>query len=698
MSELTRRRPLRALSLGSLELRRFRRGSLPRAAVVAVALLPLLYGALYIWSFWDPYGRFDRLPVAIVDQDRGAEVGGKDLNAGRDLTTELLNRHAFDWHEVGAARADEGLRKGDYYMTLTIPADFTARIATGGSDHPESGLLQARSNDSNSYLSGIIAKSAFSEIRAASSSSAVRGYLDQIYVSFGNLHDRTLQAAGGADQLAQGAHSAQDGARQLGEGLDQARAGSSRLADGLDQLHAGAAQAAAGTAQLDQLVHGVTDQLTPALRSRAGEIQQAARAVATAAGAVQQIATSLPADTAQAVSDAKTAEAQLQQVYTQQCASPSSGTGGTGTGGNAAECAALQTAVQASQRTVEIATSVAQAVTADRDQLSQLASDAGTVRGYADQLAADAPHLADQIDAQVTKIDALNAGVAQLSTGSAQLAGGAHHLDDGLGTLASGADQLDTGLFKLAGGTDQLAGSLHDGAAKIPDLSAQDRAARTGVMSDPVQLALGTLNKAANYGTGLSSYFIPLALWVGMMVGYMLLRPLNGRLLAANIPSWRAALAGWLPAVAIGVAQVGALLAVLHFALGLQLARPAAAIGFLLLTSASFAALLQCVNAVFGTRGRVIGLAILMLQLTSAGGTYPVQTSPGFFGAIHPYLPMTWVVEGLRRLISGGDLTVVWQGVGVLLAFLLASLAGTVLAARRKQTWTVAALHPELVL
>jgi putative membrane protein len=59
---------------------------------------------------------------------------------------------------------------------------------------------------------------------------------------------------------------------------------------------------------------------------------------------------------------------------------------------------------------------------------------------------------------------------------------------------------------------------------------------------------------------------------------------------------------------------------------------------------------------------------------------------------------MTWVVEGLRRLISGGDLTVVWQGVGVLLAFLLASLAGTVLAARRKQTWTVAALHPELVL
>ncbi|MBF9070578.1 YhgE/Pip domain-containing protein [Streptacidiphilus sp. NEAU-YB345] len=686
---------MRALSLGGLELRRFRRGSLPRAAIVAVALLPLLYGALYIWSFWDPYGNFDKLPVAIVDQDKGADVNGKPMNAGQDLTTQLLDRDTFDWHEVSAARADEGLRKGDYYMTLTIPADFTARIASSGNTQgtPVDGLLEARSNDSNSYLSGIIAKTAFSEIRAASSSSAVRGYLDQIYVSFGDLHDQTVQAATGAGQLAAGAHTAQSGAQQLGDGLRQAHSGSESLADGLDRLHTGAAQAAAGTAELDSVVHGVTDRLTPTLRSHATEIQQAAQAVSLAAGTVQQIATQLPVDTAKAVTDAQTAHTELQQVYAQQCTAPT-----LGTATDPATCNALRLAVQASEQTVQVAQQVDSAVSADKGQLAQIASDAGTVRGYADQLAQDAPHLADQIDAQVAKIDQLNSGVAQLSTGSAQLATGAQSLNSGLATLVGGADQLDGGLYKLAGGSDQLSGALQSGAAKIPDLSAQARADRTGVMSDPVQLALDRLNPAANYGTGLSSYFIPLALWVGMMVAYMLLRPLNARLLAANIPSWRAALAGWLPAVAIGATQVAALLAVLHFALGLELVRTAGAIGFLLLTTATFAAILQCVNAVFGTRGRVIALALLMLQLTSAGGTYPVQTSPGFFGAIHPYLPMTWVVGGLRRLISGGDLTVVWQGVGVLAGFLVVSLACTVLAARRKQVWTVTALHPELVL
>ncbi|MFB6557258.1 hypothetical protein ACFCWX_46360, partial [Streptomyces sp. NPDC056405] len=78
--------------------------------------------------------------------------------------------------------------------------------------------------------------------------------------------------------------------------------------------------------------------------------------------------------------------------------------------------------------------------------------------------------------------------------------------------------------------------------------------------------------------------------------------------------------------------------------------------------------------------------------------TYPVQTSPGFFGAIHPYLPMSYIVEGLRRLITGGDLAPVWQGGAVLLAFTLGALALTSLAARGRQVVRMKDLHPELSL
>lgn len=217
-------------------------------------------------------------------------------------------------------------------------------------------------------------------------------------------------------------------------------------------------------------------------------------------------------------------------------------------------------------------------------------------------------------------------------------------------------------------------------------------------MADPVKLASSSLHAAPNYGTGFAPYFIPLSLWVGAMVAYMLIQPLNRRALAAGAPAWRIAFAGWLPVAATGLLQVAALMSVLHWQLGLQMTHAAGTMGFLALVTCCFAAIVQWLNARFGAAGRILVLAVLMLQLTSAGGTYPVQTSPGFFGAIHPYLPMTYVVDGLRRLITGGGLGPVWQGCAVLLAFTAGALALTALSARRKQVWTLDRLHPELSL
>ena len=173
---------------------------------------------------------------------------------------------------------------------------------------------------------------------------------------------------------------------------------------------------------------------------------------------------------------------------------------------------------------------------------------------------------------------------------------------------------------------------------------------------------------------------------------------MNRRALAAGASAVRIAVAGWLPVVAIGLVQVGALMAVLHWTVGLQMAHPAATIGFLSLVILCFAAIIQWLNARFGAAGRILVLALLMLQLTSAGGTYPVQTSPAFFNAIHPFLPMSYVVDALRRLITGGGLGPVWLASVVMIAFAAGALALTAVSARRKQVWTLDRLHPELSL
>ncbi|OIV36406.1 hypothetical protein BIV57_16410 [Mangrovactinospora gilvigrisea] len=679
---------------GRLELARFGRGRLPRAAMAAVVLLPLLYGALYIWSMWDPYGSLDKLPVALVQQDRGP--------VGRDLAKELEKRRTFDWHPVSAERAALGLAKGDYYMSLTVPGDFTSRLEANGGAEPADTALKVRTNDSNSYLSGIIARSAFKEIRGATSVQASRAYYDKIFVSFGDIHRQTTKAAGGADRLTDGAKEAhsgssklKDGADRLNSGLGSATSGAKTLADGLDELHRGAARAAAGTAELNRLARadGRTQAAIDLLRRRPKEVRAAADAVAAAAGAVHDHARELPALTSTARQATATASAQAKDAYGKLCTADPAATG----------CPQLAGARDAAAKA---ATAASDADTSMQSQnLDQLAADAGSVQKDAVRLAAAAPHLADDLSGALADIGRLNTGVQQLSTGSAKLGKGASGLHTGLVALSSGAAGLDSGLgtldgglARLADGSGTLAEGLHQGAAKIPDYDGTQRADRSQVLSDPVQLAMKHLNATANYGTGFAPYFVPLALWVGVMVGYMLLRPLNPRLLSANAPARRVWLAGYLPAVALAVPQIAVLLAVLHFALGMAFAHAAAAFGFLLLTCAAFAAVLQFLNARFGPAGRVLGLALLMVQLTSAGGTYPVQTSPGFFNAVHPWLPMSWAVAAMRRLISGGDLTVVGQGCAVLAAYLVGFAALTVLTARRKQMWSLARLHPELTL
>jgi putative membrane protein len=197
---------------------------------------------------------------------------------------------------------------------------------------------------------------------------------------------------------------------------------------------------------------------------------------------------------------------------------------------------------------------------------------------------------------------------------------------------------------------------------------------------------------------GFAPYFLGLALWVGSMITYMLLRPVTRRHQMSAAPPRRVAFAGWLPAALIGLIQAVVLFLVLRFALGLDPVHPLATVGYLVLVSATFVAVMQWLGAQLGPAGRLVALALLMLQLTSSGGTYPVQTTPGFFQAIHAWLPMTYVVDGLRHLIDGGSAGTVIRGSLVLAAFAAGAFGLTTLAAWRGRRLSPRKLHPDLVM
>ncbi|MBT2448477.1 YhgE/Pip domain-containing protein [Streptomyces sp. ISL-43] len=694
---------MRSPKLAALELKRFGRGKLPRAALVALLLLPLLYGALYLWSFWDPYSRLDKVPVALVNSDQGATVDGKRIDAGDEITRKLHDSKTFDWREVSAEEAAEGLEDGTYYLSLTMPADFSTKIASSSGEDPATGALQVRTNDANNYIVGSISRTVFSEVRSAASTNASRGFLDKIFVNFSDLHDKTAEAADGADKLTDGAGKAQKGAKDLAEGLETAKEKNGEITGGLKKLNGAAGQLetgtkdiAAGTQRLADKVGGAADKARPFLKDPK-QLADSAELVADTAKVVGNHLETFTKAAPAAATVTQRVSTGAADVYAKTCT--------TGTKPLPATCPQLKKLKDDAAEGAELAGDVNTLVKDTGGDIGTLRTQLSDLEREARKLATKAPGLSADLDSAVAQVNALNDGAHKVATGMAKLhtgigtaTEGSGALGVGVGKLGDGAHSLDGGLVKLVDGNGELAGGLHDGAGKIPDYDQQQRDTRTEVMADPIQLANQSLHKAPNYGTGFAPYFIPLSLWVGAMVAYMLIAPLNRRALAAGASPWRIALAGWLPVAGLGAAQVAALMSVLHWGLGLQMARPALTVAFLMLVTGCFAAIVQWLNAKFGAAGRILVLAVLMLQLTSAGGTYPVQTSPGFFNAIHPYLPMSYVVESLRRLITGGDLAPVWQGCAVLAAFTAGALALTALAARGKQVWTMDRLHPELSL
>ncbi|BDH10014.1 YhgE/Pip domain-containing protein [Streptomyces hygroscopicus] len=706
---------MRSPRLAALELKRFGRGKLPRLGLVALMLIPLLYGALYLCSFWDPYSRLDKIPVALVNEDQGAASDGKKITAGDDLSENLKDSKKFHWEDVSSADAAKGLENGTYYLSLTVPKDFSKRIVSSSGDTPQTGALKVRTNDANNYVVGSISKTVFSEVRAKTSATSARAMLDKIFISFSDLHDKTAEAADGAGKVDKGVGSAEKGSGDLADGLGKLNDGAGKVSQGAGDLSKGASTAVAkahelsrgagrvadGTRQLAEKVNGLAKKDLPYLREHGKEIGRGAQFVADATETIGDVLDTLPSDSAKAASQARKNADNAAEIYQDRCGALLD---------TDPDCTKLKALADGSKVAADAAEKVNDSV-AGAD-FGQLRGKLREIHQGAEMVAEQAPGIGKRADTAIGQINALNAGAQKVSQGAGLFADGIGTLADGAGKVADGAGKvhngvgdakdgavkLTGGLFKLKDGTNQLADGLHDGVAKIPDYNKKDRDARTEVMADPVELAAKSMHKAPNYGTGLAPYFIPLSLWVGAMVAFMLLQPLGKRALAAGAPGWRIALGSWLPAYAIGVVQVLALMAVLHWGLGLEMARSAGTVGFLLLATACFTAIIQLLGAFFGPAGRVLTLVVLMLQLTSAGGTYPVQTSPGFFAAIHPFLPMSYVVDGLRRLITGGDLAIVQQGCVVLAVFTVGALALTALAARSRQVVRMKDLHPELSL
>ncbi|WP_458113244.1 YhgE/Pip domain-containing protein [Arthrobacter sp. R1-13] len=675
------------LRLARSELKRMTGGLLPKLTLLALIMVPLLYGAVYLYANWDPYSNLDQIDAALVVEDTGAMSGnGTELQAGKEVADSLVKGHVFNWENVSSSdEADQGVASGKYAFALKIPKDFSANLTSPGRfDAASQAMLNVTTNDANNYLLSTIVDKLTTSVHASVAQEVGEETANQLLTGFGIIHTQVTKAATGAGQLSGGVSQLRDGTVTLHTGTSQLSQGVAELYDGQLKLSDGANQLAAAAGQLDgglqQLKDKTATLTTDSQRLADGAAQVAAGnaalntkvqdAVGQLTAADQGLRERLVASNAKLVETGVLSQEQANKVLADFEAAAASGP-------------------------VADATSKIQA---DAAQIQQLADGSAAVSDGASKLAAAAPALTDGIAKASTGADQLASGSTAMAAGQQSALDGAARLSTGAQELDSGAAKLESGAGTAADGATTLADELAKGAGQVPNPDDSQKSSLSKVIADPVAVSSVSQAKANSYGAGLAPFFLTLALWIGIFMLVQAMRPITQRALASNAPAWKIAVGGWLPFLTVSVLQASLLTLVVDVGLGLNPAHPVLMWLFMLAAAMAFSSLIQGIVALLGSPGKLVVLILLVLQLVSSGGTFPWQTTPQPLHVVHDVLPMGYVVTGMRHLIYGADLSLILPTVTGLLGYTVLGAVLSTLAVRKHKFWTLKSLKPEIAI
>lgn len=681
--------------------------------LIAVLFIPVLYSGMFLWAFWDPYDHLKDLPVAIVNEDEGATYEGKELHLGEDLVAKLKESQDFHFEFVDRAVANDDLENQKYYMIVEIPDDFSENATTLLDENPEKLTLTYIPNEGYNFLAAQIGGTAIEKIKASLSAKVTETYAESMFDKVGeladgitkasegandlstgtadllagtsNFHDKLTQFSNGTEKFSEGMTSATNGTIALNKGASDLSAGLGQLSSGQNELVTASKRIQTGLGSLHQ---GITDVNTgletvndkvPALIDGTSELMEGAATLETSLAEWQK--------GAEAVNGGVKALTQsLQAVIAQMPEGP--------------ERAVLEQTLASLDSNTQILAEKSALLSAGA---SNLENGMGTLLVGQKELQGGLHQLEEGTNALVTgstelsagqttfesgmelfqqKLSGASNGAQKISDGTNGLVSGVTELSEASKTIASSASQLQEGSDKivdgnnrLLDGSNELSTKLAEGADKASSVDATDKT--FDMMAQPVEVKEKKVNEVSNYGTGFAPYFLSLGLFVGALL-LSIVFPLKE---PASIP--KSGLNWFISKFSIigvvGVLQGIVAATVLLLGLGLQVESIFYFYFFTIITSITFVALIQLLVTTLGDPGRFVAIIVLILQLTTSAGTFPLELIPNALQPFNSLLPMTYSVQGFKAVISSGDFSFMWHNVYILFAFAVVCAVGTIL-------------------
>ena len=671
--------------------------------IIGLILLPSMYAWPNILSAWDPYGHTNNIKVAVVTEDSGAEVSGQKVNLGENLVEGLKNNKNLDWQFVkNKQEAEDGVKIGDYYASIVIPKNFSEDLTSVSRGFPKKAIIEYTVNEKINAISPKITNSGASAIANNISKSFVEIANGVI---FEKLHEAGIKF------------------EQNLPSIEKMKEEIFKLNDNFSNYENVVSELIGKTEQGQKILNTIQQTLPDIDRFATNSIMLADKADITINNIQNFNEKLLPliSNHLKVVEDVS----EEANSFAQKIQSKPDNVEET-----KEKLKLLNTRLEAGEERLRVVKNIFEYLNELsgenilQDQLNKintLENDLTKVKEVnnkiytnidnydeiADDIKKDFVDRTKRINEISTNIDnRLNDDIAPLVAKvltkadinineiSKLIIGAQNELPEVEAKILSTEVKIQRAHAKLLA----IQKELPEAKEKIKKLTEEIKKAEAGTntnmlfnllkvdykqqaefFANPVQLSENKLYHIKNYGSAMTPFYTVLSIWVGALLMSSLLTTKvedeEGKYKPCEKYFGR-----WILFLVISLFQTLVITLGDMYILGTQAVSPYRFVFYGLLISALFSSIIYTIVHLLGNVGKAICIILLVLQLGSSGGTFPIQMTSSFFQALYPKVPFTYSIGLLREAVGGVYIPAAQRDMKILLIGIVITLiSGTIL-------------------
>ncbi|MEF2095159.1 YhgE/Pip domain-containing protein [Bacillus sp. CFBP9009] len=649
--------------------------------VVFLMFIPSIYAWFNIVASWDPYANTDGILVGVANNDKGAELNGEAVNIGKEVMEGLKENKDLGWRFTSEKEAIEKVEKGDYYASIIIPENFSEHIATIMTDDPKKAEIDYYVNEKiNSIAPKITAAGAnsivdnVSKTFIKSASGSILAIFNELGITLQNelptiqkMKNMVYLLEGELPEIEQNIKTVQTHVKKAEDIIK-------KVNDGLDSIEG-------ITSQKDKLVSDVSSyvdstrqaftEINPLLKNDIANIRSDNESVIVLANRLT--GQGLPGNeydqlVEQGITRINKELYLLDSMYNLLVRVNQFN-----------EKNLLQPEIQLVDELRDNASNQLQALNNRAfGNLIELAGNNDQVlarfqESYSKDTGPKFTEIWNETEAILNNVQLTMEEGAKVLPEVRMLL---NETNRTLETRTGDIDKLQNKFPEIETKIKALASKMREfdksyNMEEVIDFLRNDIEQESEFFSEPVLLNKHSLFPIPNYGSAMSPFFTALSLWVG---GTILISMLSVGVSQKVYSPYQIYIGRYLIFFIIGVMQALIVSIGNIILIDVYVADKFEYILFSVLISTVFTLIVYTFVSVLGNVGKGISVVLMVLQISSSGGTFPIQVTPPFFQHINPFLPFTYAVGLLRESVGGITWSVAGKDIFILILFLIFTL------------------------